>query len=94
MNKINHKKDVYQLLNILNPRAFPSLDDWYDYLVDDYIPNQRPQDMQLFIQLCFDPTQYILYRIAKEHMRNGLLRDMILDKFKQVHEGVSDSRNN
>jgi hypothetical protein len=73
-------------LQILDITSFLSEDDWYSYLINDYIPNKRPQDMGLFIDLGFNPINYICFRLAKEgHLdHKPELRDAILEKIGKL----------
>lgn len=79
--------EALKKLGILDPRSFVDFDDWYNYLINDYIPNKRPQDVALFVTVSFDPTQYILYRLASEgHLDHKPdFSDAILNKFKEVY---------
>ena len=54
--------------SILHPLSFPSEDDWCSYFVNDYLPNKRPEDMNLFIDLGFNPYKYLLY-LAKQNKK-------------------------
>ncbi|RLI83186.1 hypothetical protein DRP04_02150 [Archaeoglobales archaeon] len=47
--------ELLQPLGFRHPREFSSLDDWYEYLINDFIPNQGYEDLIRFIELRFDP---------------------------------------
>jgi len=77
-------------LGILDPKTFITEEDWYSYLINDYIPNKRPKDMGLFIDLGFNPTNYVYYRLAKEgHLdHRPELRDAIIKKIMALSAGT------
>jgi len=39
---------------------FRILDEWYSYLINDFIPSQGKEDMDVFAILKFNPCNYIL----------------------------------
>ena len=76
-------------LGILDIFSFPSEDLWYEYLLNDYIPNKRPQDMGIFIELGFSPYNYIIYRLATEGHLNPEFKEAVISKCNKIREAGS-----
>ena len=56
---------------------------WYDYLINDYIPNKHPEDIELFVKIGFSPEIYYIYQKYKMGKGNPEIREAIKNKFKK-----------
>lgn len=74
MTEIGIDGKAYHKIGMKPPVAFAcdSIDPWYEYLINEYIPEQNDQTM--FIDLGFSPYNYILWKIYKTgHMKKKLI---------------------
>lgn len=57
----------------------------YEYLINEYIPSQGKEDMQMFIDLSFDTFSYVMWKIYSiGAMKPGLV-EPFKHKIKKVH---------
>ncbi|KKN23682.1 hypothetical protein LCGC14_0902410 [marine sediment metagenome] len=57
----------------------------YEYLINEYIPNQGEHDMGAFIDLGFDPKHYIYWKLIQNDLLKKLaFRDALKDKLVEV----------
>ena len=66
---------------------FRIFDEWYSYLINDFIPSQGKEDMDVFIILKFNPYTYILWKLAKAGRLGEELNKRILEKIEKYKEG-------
>ena len=73
-------KDYSDMLPI---ESYSDPDNWYDYVINDYIPNKHPEDMGLFVKIGFSPEIYYIYQKYKMDKGNQEIREAIRNKFKK-----------
>ena len=70
-------------VNMLPLEAYTNFDRWYSYLINDYIPNQHPEDMEIFVMMGFNAEAYIIYRNYKEGNIVKKMQKPIKERFKE-----------
>jgi hypothetical protein len=70
----------------MNPtNAYMRYDDWYNYLINMFIIEQGEEDMGVFIDLGFNPTAYMIWKLAKKSIfKNPELSKAIIDKVNNL----------
>ena len=70
-------------IGMLPLEGFGNFDSWYSYLINDYIPNKHPEDMELFIETGFNPEIYLIYRLYKANEFKKEMQEAIKKRFKK-----------
>ena len=56
----------------------------YEYLINEYIPNQGSNDMNAFINLGFNDTAYLLWKFNENNILKPSLSQALKDRIIEV----------
>jgi|Wag4MinimDraft_12_1082652.scaffolds.fasta_scaffold14724_2 hypothetical protein len=64
--------EYFEIMDKLNMKQPKDLEkDWFEYFINDYIPSQNGNDEEMFIDLGFSPTAYIIWKALEEDILDG-----------------------
>ena len=58
--------DFLDKLGIKNLDEFNNWDEWYDYMINDYIPEQGKKEMEAFLNAGFNINAYLLWKCKED----------------------------
>lgn len=63
--------EIMDKLNMKQPKDLKDESNWFEYLINDYIPKQNGNDEEMFIDLGFSPIAYIIWKALEEDVLDG-----------------------
>lgn len=79
-------EELFKQVGLDWPLVRDHLEEGYDYLINDYIPNQGNADMGAFIQLGFSPFNYLLWKLEVNDLLKEPLATALKERIKEVFE--------